>query len=153
MIIIFPYMSNAGSLPTPTHKPATTSRPMTACQVTSLLFTFCDIAYSISCTETTDCRNFMCSHIQFPFSLLTQINLQLVGARLKIKRMKPILELFQPKEQSMKIGSVSSPLCVWKLERVCSQTQLCQLRCFNDYTRQLHVLAPTGYLQVVFTRT
>ena len=31
------------------------------------------------------------------------------------------------------IGSVSSPLCVWILERVCSQTQLCQLRCFNDY--------------------
>ena len=24
-------------------------------------------------------------------------------------------------------GSVSSPLCVWELERVCSQTQLCQL--------------------------
>ena len=30
---------------------------------------------------------------------------------------------------SMRLGSVSSPLCVWKLERVCSQTQLCQLRC------------------------
>ena len=28
-----------------------------------------------------------------------------------------------------KVGSVSSPLCVWKLERVCSQTQLCRLRC------------------------
>jgi len=27
------------------------------------------------------------------------------------------------------LGSVSSPLCVWKLERVCSQTQLCHLRC------------------------
>jgi len=27
----------------------------------------------------------------------------------------------------------------WK--RVCSQTQLRQLRCFNDYTRQLHVSA------------
>jgi len=26
------------------------------------------------------------------------------------------------------LGSVSSPLCVWKLERVCSQTKLCQLR-------------------------
>ena len=26
-------------------------------------------------------------------------------------------------------GSMSSPLCVWELERVCSQTQLCQLRC------------------------
>ena len=33
----------------------------------------------------------------------------------------------------IQFGSVSSPLCVWKLERVCSQTQLCQLRCFNDY--------------------
>jgi len=42
---------------------------------------------------------------------------------------------------------------IWKLERVCSQTQLCQLRCFNDYTRQLHVSAPTGHLQVVFRRT
>jgi len=41
----------------------------------------------------------------------------------------------------------------WDLERVCSQTQLYQLRCFNDYTRQLHVLAPTGHLQVVFKRT
>ena len=46
------------------------------------------------------------------------------------------------------LGSVSSPLGVWKLERVCSQTQLCQLRCFNDHTRQLHVSAPTGHLQV-----
>ena len=27
---------------------------------------------------------------------------------------------------------------------VCIQTQLYQLRCFNDYTRQLHVSAPTG---------
>ena len=26
-------------------------------------------------------------------------------------------------------GSVSSPLCVWELESVCSQTQLCQLTC------------------------
>ena len=26
-------------------------------------------------------------------------------------------------------GSVSSPLWVWELERLCSQTQLCQLRC------------------------
>ena len=39
------------------------------------------------------------------------------------------------------------------LERVYSQTQLCQLRCFNDYTRQLHVSDPTGHLQVVFKRT
>ena len=51
---------------------------------------------------------------------------------------------------SSKLGSVSSPLCVWKLERICSQTQLYQLRRFNDYTRQLHVSAPTGHLQVVF---
>ena len=36
------------------------------------------------------------------------------------------------------------------LERVCSQTQLCQLRCFNNYTRQLDVSAPTGHFQVVF---
>ena len=28
-----------------------------------------------------------------------------------------------------------------------------KLRCFNDYTRQLHVSAPTGHLQVVFKRT
>ena len=27
------------------------------------------------------------------------------------------------------LGSVSSPLCVWKLERVRRQTQLCQLKC------------------------
>ena len=47
---------------------------------------------------------------------------------------------------------VITVLCVWKLERVCSQTQLCQLRCFNDYTRQLqlfttlltHLSVPTG---------
>ena len=26
-------------------------------------------------------------------------------------------------------GSASSPLCAWEPERVCSQTQLCQLRC------------------------
>ena len=36
---------------------------------------------------------------------------------------------------------------------ICSQTQLYQLRCFNDYTTQLHVSAPTGHLQVVFKRT
>jgi len=40
-----------------------------------------------------------------------------------------------------------------KLETVCSHTQLCQLRCFNDCTRQLHVSAFTGHLQVVFKRT
>jgi len=39
------------------------------------------------------------------------------------------------------------------LERVCSQTQPCQLRSFNNYTRQLQVSAPTGHLQVVFKRT
>ena len=39
------------------------------------------------------------------------------------------------------------------MERVCSQTQLCQLRYFNDYIRQLHDSAPTGHLQVVFKRT
>ena len=55
--------------------------------------------------------------------------------------------------RNLEIGSVSSPLCVWKLERVCSQTQLCQLRYFNDYTRQLRVSAPTGHLQVVLKRT
>ena len=27
------------------------------------------------------------------------------------------------------LGSVSSSLCVWEMERVCSQTQLCQLIC------------------------
>jgi len=43
--------------------------------------------------------------------------------------------------------------CFVKLERVCSQTQLCQLSCFNDYTRQLHVSAFTDHLQVVFKRT
>jgi len=42
--------------------------------------------------------------------------------------------------------------CIW-LERVCIQTQLCQLRSFNDYTRQLHVSASTGHHQVVFKRT
>ena len=101
MIIIFSYMFNAGSLPTLTHKCATTLWPMTSCQVTSLLFTFSDIANSISGTEITYCRNFMCSHIQLLFSMFTQINFQLVGAQLKIKRMKPILELFQPGDKRM----------------------------------------------------
>ena len=41
-------------------------------------------------------------------------------------------------------------VCVKAGKGVCSQTQLCQLRCFNDYTRQLHVSAPTGHLKVVF---
>jgi len=35
---------------------------------------------------------------------------------------------------------------------VCSQTQLYQLRCFNDYDRQLNVSVPTGHHQVVFKR-
>ena len=39
------------------------------------------------------------------------------------------------------------------LERVCNQTQLCHWRRFNDYTRQLHVSAPTVHLQVVSKRT
>jgi len=33
--------------------------------------------------------------------MFTQINFQLVGAQLKIKRMKPILELFQPGDKRM----------------------------------------------------
>jgi hypothetical protein len=37
--------------------------------------------------------------------------------------------LCQPLNSFQCFGSVSSPLCVWELERVCSQTQLCQLRC------------------------
>ena len=58
-----------------------------------------------------------------------------------------------------KLERVSSPplpsnkVITSKLERVSSQTPLCQLRCFNDYTRLLHVSAPTGHLQVVFKRT
>ena len=56
-------------------------------------------------------------------------------------------------KNSARFGSVSSPLCAWKLERVYSQTQRCQLRRFNDYTRRLHVSAFTGHFQVVFKRT
>ena len=49
---------------------------------------------------------------------------------------------------------VCHPRCVCEnWQKVYSQTQLCQLRCVNDYTRQLHVSAPTGHLQVVFKRT
>ena len=40
-----------------------------------------------------------------------------------------------------------------ELERVCSQTQLRQLRCFNETIRQLYVSGPTDYLQVVFEKT
>jgi len=47
---------------------------------------------------------------------------------------------------------ISKP-CSDDIKRVCSQTRLCQIRCFNDYTRQLHVSAPTDHLQVVFKRT
>ena len=39
------------------------------------------------------------------------------------------------------------PVVFGKQGRLCSQTQLYQLRCFNDYTRQLHVSAPTGHLK------
>jgi len=48
---------------------------------------------------------------------------------------------------------VKAKFLQWRLEKVRSQTQLCQLRCFNGYTRQLHVSAPTGHLQVVFKST
>ena len=49
---------------------------------------------------------------------------------------------------------VCHPLCVCvKTGKGMYQTQLCQLRCFNDYIRQLNVSAPTGHLQVVFKRT
>jgi len=34
------------------------------------------------------------------------------------------------------VGSVSSPLCLRKLERICTRTQICQLRYFNDNNRQ-----------------
>jgi len=75
---------------------------------------------------------------------------------------------FLDKNFKLCFGSVSSPLCVcvcvcvwcvcvcvcvcenWK--RICSQTQL-SIKMFNDYNRQLHVSAFTGYLQVVFKRT
>ena len=35
----------------------------------------------------------------------------------------------EPDKYATIFGSVSSSLCAWKLERVCSQTQLCQLIC------------------------
>jgi len=47
------------------------------------------------------------------------------------------------------LGRVSSPLCVYELGLVCSQTQLCHIGIFNDYIKQLHVLAFSGHLQVV----
>ena len=62
-------------------------------------------------------------------------------------------EYIREKNERTKLGSVQSPLCVWKLEWVRSQTQLCQVICFNEYTRQLHVSACIGHFQVVFKRT
>ena len=56
-----------------------------------------------------------------------------------------IVEIFPVETLVLERGS--SSLCVWKLERVCSETQLRQVRCFNGYTGQLHVSAPTGRLQ------
>jgi len=51
--------------------------------------------------------------------------------------------------ESLYVWIVPSPLCVWKLERVCSQTQLCQLRCFNDYNQKnymfRHLLAIVSF--------
>ena len=38
------------------------------------------------------------------------------------------------------VAAILKEFCTM-LERVCGQTKLCQLRCFNDYTRQ-HVSAP-----------
>ena len=37
------------------------------------------------------------------------------------------------------LGRVSSPLCVYELGLVCSQTQLCHIGVFNDYIKQLYV--------------
>ena len=48
--------------------------------------------------------------------------------------------------------NVRNMLCFSLLQSLILQ-QLCQLRCFNDYTRQLHVSAPSDHLQVVFKRT
>ena len=46
----------------------------------------------------------------------------------------------------MRLGSVSSPLCVWKVERAYSETQLCQLRCFNPLTPNNHYSGRTAPL-------
>ena len=54
---------------------------------------------------------------------------------------------------SNRLGMKEWRIVLHLLERVRSQTQLRQLRCFNDYTRQLHVSAHTGHLPVVFKRT
>jgi len=37
------------------------------------------------------------------------------------------------------LGRVSSPLCVYELGLVGSQTQLCHIGVFNDYIKQLYV--------------
>jgi len=44
---------------------------------------------------------------------------------------------------------VSSPLCVYELGLVCSQTQLCHIGLFVDFVEQLHVSAFVGHHQVV----
>jgi len=49
----------------------------------------------------------------------------------------------------MHLGRLSSPLCVYELGLVCSQTQRCHIGVFNDYIEQLHVSAFTGHLQSV----
>ena len=54
-------------------------------------------------------------------------------------------EMFEMKAEIRPLIDTTSSAVVW--------IQLCQLRCFNDYTRQLHVSTPTGHLQVVFKRT
>ena len=61
------------------------------------------------------------------------------------------LLLCQPYE--MYLLEVCHPPCVCENWRGYVIKQLCQLRCFNDYTRQLHVSNSTGHLQVVFKRT
>ena len=47
------------------------------------------------------------------------------------------------------LGCVSSPLCVYELGLVCSQTQLCHMGVFIDCVEQLHVSAFVGHHQVV----
>ena len=44
---------------------------------------------------------------------------------------------------------MASPLRVYELGLVCSQTQLCHIGVFNDYIGQLHVSPFTVYIQVV----
>ena len=78
------------------------------------------------------------------FSLLwTTVHFRIQGGR----SLDPVMSGTNPGRTNpitnftVRFGSVSSPLCVWKLERLCSQAQLYELRCFNDCTRQLHVSA------------